>query len=164
MEHSNQYAYYVIEHTMYIQRGRFCLVEEGSRWYHRLSPPVANLTFTVTLNYFADVLILWSLQLPLVRKINKRKFYILWRTGNPQKQATRCFMIWRLNITHSRHPKCVYLAVCLKCNLPGEKDGLYMLVLLASPRWRWCLGDILVPYRISCCMKPTNIRPDTGAT
>ena len=40
-----------------------------------------------------------------------------------------------------------------------------MLVLLASPRWRWCLGEyILVPYRISCCMKPTNIRPDTRAT
>ena len=30
----------------------------------------------------------------------------------------------------------------LKCNLLGEKDGLYMLVLLASPRWRWCLGEL----------------------
>ena len=29
----------------------------------------------------------------------------------------------------------IYIHI-LKCNLLGEKDGLYMLVLLASPRWR----------------------------
>ena len=36
-----------------------------------------------------------------------------------------------------------------KFNLLGEKDGLYMLVLLASSWWRLCLGEyILVPPNI----------------
>ena len=29
----------------------------------------------------------------------------------------------------------------LKAYLLRQKDGLYMLVLLASPRWRWCPGE-----------------------
>jgi len=33
-----------------------------------------------------------------------------------------------------------------------------MLVLLASPRWRWCLGEyVLVSYNIIFCMEPENI-------
>ena len=32
--------------------------------------------------------------------------------------------------------KPIFAILALKCNLLGEKDGLYMLVLLASPRWR----------------------------
>ena len=28
----------------------------------------------------------------------------------------------------------------IKAELTSSKDGLYMLVLLASPRWRWCPG------------------------
>ena len=37
----------------------------------------------------------------------------------------------------------------LKAYLLRQKDGLYMLVLLASPRWRWCPGEyLLVAYRI----------------
>ena len=39
-----------------------------------------------------------------------------------------------------------------------------MLVLLASPRWRWCPGEyLLVPYGFRLCMKPANIRLDTSA-
>ena len=35
----------------------------------------------------------------------------------------------------------------LKGVLTSSKDGLYMLVLLASPRLRWCPGEyFLVPY------------------
>ena len=48
--------------------------------------------------------------------------------------------------------------------LTSSKGGSYILVLLASPRWRWCPGEYsLVSNRISCCMKPANIRPDTSA-
>ena len=39
-----------------------------------------------------------------------------------------------------------------------------MLVLLASPRWRWCPGEyFLIPYGFRFCMKPANIRQDTNA-
>ena len=55
--------------------------------------------------------------------------------------------------------------VYLKAYLLREKDGLYMLVLLASPRWRWCPGEyLLVPYGFRFCMQPANIRQDTSAT
>ena len=60
---------------------------------------------------YCGVLILRSLRLPLVRKINTHEFSILQRTADPQKQVTHCFMIWQLNITHSCYPKRVYLAV-----------------------------------------------------
>ena len=41
---------------------------------------------------------------------------------------------------------------------------LYVAFILASPRWCWCLGEcLLVSYRISCCMKPANVRLDTSA-
>ena len=64
-------------------------------------------------------------------------------------------IFWR--VVHPHPPKKI---IFLKFNLLGEKGGLYMLVLLASPRWRWCLGEyILVPYRKSCCMKPTKYSP-----
>ena len=37
----------------------------------------------------------------------------------------------------------------LKVYLLRQKEGLYMLVLLASPRWRWCPGEyLLVAYKI----------------
>ena len=53
----------------------------------------------------------------------------------------------------------------LKCNLLGEKDGLYMLVLLASPRWLWCPGEyLLVSYSMIFCMEPEYIRQDISAT
>ena len=56
--------------------------------------------------------------------------------------------------------------VCgLKCNLLGEKDGLYMLVLLASPRWLWCTGEyLLVSYRMIFCMEQEYIHQDISAT
>ena len=39
-----------------------------------------------------------------------------------------------------------------------------MLVLLASPRLRWCPGEyLLVAYSISNHMEPANIRQDTSA-
>ena len=45
-----------------------------------------------------------------------------------------------------------------------QKDGLYMLVLLASPRWRWCPCEyLLVPYGFRFCMEPANFRLDTSA-
>jgi len=54
---------------------------------------------------------------------------------------------------------------CLKCNLLGEKDGLYLLVLLASPRWLWCPGEyLLVSYSMIFCMEPEYIRQDISAT
>ena len=96
-----------------------------------------------------------------------------------RRTINECYMMTRISYEGSiifiiylpleiRHKSVTYKLYKLKCNLLGEKIGLYMLVLLASPRWRWCLGEyILVPYRISCCMrcmKPTNIRPDTRAT
>ena len=44
-----------------------------------------------------------------------------------------------------------------------QKDGLYMLVLLASTIWHWCLGEyLLVSYSMMFCMKPANIRPETS--
>ena len=53
----------------------------------------------------------------------------------------------------------------LKCNLLGEKDGLYMLVLLVSPRWRWCPGEyLLVSFSMIFCMEPEYIRQDISAT
>ena len=53
----------------------------------------------------------------------------------------------------------------LKCNLLGEKDGLYMLVLSASPRWLWCPGEyLLVSYSMVFCMEPEYIRQDISAT
>ena len=78
------------------------------RYYH-----LVETMNTVTRKNIAGVLILRSLRLPLVRKINTREFSILRRTADPQKQVTLCFMTWRLNITHSRHPKRVYIAVCV---------------------------------------------------
>ena len=42
-------------------------------------------------------------------------------------------------------------------------NGLYMLVLIASPRWRWCLGEyLLVPYGFRFCMQPANIPQDNS--
>ena len=81
------------------------------------APSFGGIQSTVTRKNIAGVLILRSLRLPLVRKINTREFSILRRTVDPQKQVTRCFMIWRLNITHSRHPKRVYLAVSVITDL-----------------------------------------------
>ena len=38
-----------------------------------------------------------------------------------------------------------------------------MLVLLASPRWRWCPGEyLLVPYGFRFCMQLANICQDTS--
>ena len=52
----------------------------------------------------------------------------------------------------------------LKAYLLRQKYGRYMLVLLASPRWRWCPADyLLVPYGFRFCMKPANIHQDTSA-
>ena len=51
----------------------------------------------------------------------------------------------------------------LKAYLRHQKDGLYMLVLLASPRWSWCPGEyLLVSYRIWNHMEPANIHQDTS--
>ena len=53
----------------------------------------------------------------------------------------------------------------LKAVLRSSKDGLYMLVLLASPRWRWCPGEyFLVSNSMVFCIEPENIHPDTSAT
>ena len=53
---------------------------------------------------------------------------------------------------------------CLKGYLLRQKDGLYMLVVLASPRWRWYPGKyLLIPYNFRFCMQPANIRQDTSA-
>ena len=55
--------------------------------------------------------------------------------------------------------------ISLKCNLLGEKDGLYMLVLLASLKWLWCPGEyLLVSYSMIFCMEPEYIRHDISAT
>ena len=52
----------------------------------------------------------------------------------------------------------------LKAYLLRQKDGLYMLVLLASPRWRWCPGQYsLVPYGFRFCMQPSKMRQDTSS-
>ena len=52
----------------------------------------------------------------------------------------------------------------LKAYKLRQKYGLYMLVLLASPRWRWCPGEyLLVSYVFRFCIKPANIRQDTSA-
>ena len=45
-----------------------------------------------------------------------------------------------------------------------QKDGLYMLVSLASSRWCGCPGEyLLVPYGFRFCMQLANIRQDTSA-
>ena len=54
--------------------------------------------------------------------------------------------------------------VPLKAYLLCQKEGLYMLVILASSRWCWCPGEYLpVSYRIWNHMEPANIRQDTSA-
>ena len=51
----------------------------------------------------------------------------------------------------------------LKAYLLRQKDWLYMLVLLASPRWRWCPDEyLLVPYGFRFCMQRAYIRPETS--
>ena len=51
----------------------------------------------------------------------------------------------------------------LKVYLLHQKDGLYMLVVLASPGWRWCPGEyLLVTCGFRFCMKPANICQDTS--
>ena len=67
--------------------------------------------------------------------------------------------------------KVAYICTCnvcrgeLKCNLLGEKDELYMFVLLASPRWLWCPGEyLLVSYSMIFCMEPEYIPQDISAT
>ena len=65
-----------------------------------------------------------------------------------------------------------YMAYSLKAYWLRQKGGSYMLVLLASPRWRWCPGeyslvslqhdDSLVSCESRSVMKPANIRPETS--
>ena len=57
----------------------------------------------------------------------------------------------------------VWLAA--EANLLCQKDGLYMLVLLASSRLRWCPSEyLLFPCGFRFCMKAANIRQDTSTT
>ena len=57
------------------------------------------------------------------------------------------------------------IQIVIKGVLTLSKDGLYMMVLLASPRWRWCPGKYsLVSYSMIFCVEPENIHPDTSAT
>ena len=55
-----------------------------------------------------------------------------------------------------------------KTEVPGvlvssKRWALIMLVLLASPRWRWCPGGcLLVPYGFRFCMRPANVRRRLG--
>ena len=47
--------------------------------------------------------------------------------------------------------------------LTSSKGGSNMLVLLASPRWRWCPSEyLLVSNSTRFCMKPENIHTDTA--
>ena len=52
----------------------------------------------------------------------------------------------------------------LKCNLLGEKNGLYMLVKKVSHMWLWWPGEyLLVSYSMIFCMEPMNIFAKTSA-
>ena len=52
----------------------------------------------------------------------------------------------------------------LNVYLLRQKDGLYMLVVLASPRWGWCPGKyLLVPFGFTFCLNQQIFRQDTSA-
>jgi len=74
---------------------------------------------------------------------NARVGVYMWRRRVPRLKIAashthKCISLYRSSITHLAEDRGTNLAFNrkLKCNLLGEKDGLYMLVLLASPRWR----------------------------
>ena len=82
-----------------------------------------------------------------------------------RRRVNRVFSFWSPNeFVSGNLPNVFAYGIPLKAYLLRQKDGLYTLVSLASPRWPWCPGEyLLVPYGFRFCMQPSNIRQDTSA-